>query len=170
MYQTMSMLLKCRGWRPLPRGRALEKQGGFSLIEVAISIALLAFCLMTLAALLPVGVNTARAASEEMLASNIAASVLADLRAAPLGQASAQYGLMPDQTSPWSSEPLFVTEHGELVPQTDARARYRMMVSIFPPTEDGQAAAIVGVRVSWPTEAAPGTALGAVEFVTGLYR
>lgn len=57
--------------------------GGFSLVEVALALAVAAFCLITLMALLPVGIRSYRGASVQSVMVNMATMVERDLEATP---------------------------------------------------------------------------------------
>jgi hypothetical protein len=55
----------------------------FSLTEVTLALGVAAFCLLAVFGLIPVGVQTNRNATSQTAATNMAALVVADLRAAP---------------------------------------------------------------------------------------
>jgi type II secretory pathway pseudopilin PulG len=56
----------------------------FSLIEVVIALGIASFCLITVFALLPIGINTNQNAFEQTAAAGIASAIAADLRGSPV--------------------------------------------------------------------------------------
>jgi type II secretory pathway pseudopilin PulG len=69
----------------------------FSLVEVTLALGIAAFCLIAVFGLVPVAVQTNRNATSQTAATNIMASVIADLRAAPKppgGVKSVQYRII----------------------------------------------------------------------------
>jgi len=67
---------------------ATNMRAGFSLIEVVVALGVTTFCVMTLMALLAVGINSDKTTVQRSLAANIADAVMADLRATPLANQS----------------------------------------------------------------------------------
>jgi prepilin-type N-terminal cleavage/methylation domain-containing protein len=57
---------------------------GFSLIEVVIALGIASFCLITVFALLPIGINTNQNAFEQTAAAGIATAIAADLHGTPV--------------------------------------------------------------------------------------
>jgi prepilin-type N-terminal cleavage/methylation domain-containing protein len=75
------------------RGRKAAEPG-FSLIEMAIAIAIIAFTFIGLIGLMGLGVTNDHTSSEQTAANNIAASILADLRSTPVyATTSTRYGM-----------------------------------------------------------------------------
>ena len=72
--------------------RSIVSTAAFSLVELTLAIGIAAFCLIAVFGLMPVGVQTNRNATSQTAATNIIASVIADMRATP-GATSAQYGI-----------------------------------------------------------------------------
>lgn len=69
---------------------------GFSLVEVTLSVGLLAFAMVALMALLPNGLTSSLDASRQTAAASVATRIVADLRATAAGpppQVSAVYGV-----------------------------------------------------------------------------
>ncbi len=63
-------------------------RAGFSLVEVVIALGVTTFCVLTLMALLAVGINTDKTTVQRSLAANIADAAMADLRVTPLSNQS----------------------------------------------------------------------------------
>src|SRR5213076_2760188 len=69
-----------------------SRTGAFSLIEVTLALGIGAFCLIAVFGLVPVGLQTNRNATSQTAATNIIASVIADMRATT-SSTSPQYGI-----------------------------------------------------------------------------
>ncbi len=67
-----------------------RRVAAFSLVEVTLAIGIAAFCLIAVFGLVPIAVQTNRNATSQTAATNIIASVIADMRATQ-GTTSAQY-------------------------------------------------------------------------------
>jgi uncharacterized protein (TIGR02598 family) len=61
----------------------------FSLVEVTLALAVISFCLLTLVALLPMGLSSTRDSVNKTNAADIASQIAADLRDTPLATNSA---------------------------------------------------------------------------------
>ncbi len=66
----------------------LTAAAAFSLVEVALALGVAGFCLVSVVALLPVGVSSSQSAVDQTAGSEILTHVLADLRATPTAVAS----------------------------------------------------------------------------------
>jgi len=64
----------------------------FSLVELTFALGVAAFCLIAVFGLMPVGIQTNRNATSQSAATNIIASVIADMRATT-SSISPQYGI-----------------------------------------------------------------------------
>jgi len=69
--------------------RSFVPRAGFSLIEVTIALGIAAFCLITVFALLPLGINTNQNAFEQTSAAGIASAIAADLHGTPVASSPA---------------------------------------------------------------------------------
>jgi len=77
--------------------RSICVTSAFSLVEVTLALGIAAFCLIAVIGLMPVSVQTNRNATSQTAATNIMASVIADLRATPKppgGTKSVQYRIV----------------------------------------------------------------------------
>jgi type II secretory pathway pseudopilin PulG len=134
----------------------------FSLIELTLAIGIAAFCLLAVMGLIPIAVQTNRNATSQTAATNIVASVIADMRATTAAT-SPQYGItfgtaktlyfdgvgqascdlagsqQPDCVSAWSP-PI--------------QTRYRLTVA-FPTSPSGLSYA--DVKATWPAPVNPAT-------------
>jgi type II secretory pathway pseudopilin PulG len=63
--------------------RRLRPASAFSLVELTLALGVAAFCLIAVFGLIPVGVQTNRNSTSQTAATNIMASIVADLRGTP---------------------------------------------------------------------------------------
>jgi uncharacterized protein (TIGR02598 family) len=128
----------------------------FTLVEVTIALGIAAFCLISLLALLPPGMNSSKNATEETAAMNGIAGIVADLRSMP---ASAT-------TSPLHGLPLtsgtfyFNDSWRKLTTASDAQYRLTTLTSV--PAANAMAPVRATLQVSWPASVAPANAAGSV--------
>src|SRR5438477_5279045 len=82
--------------RPLLASFPVKKKShsAFSLVEVTLALGVAAFCLVTVAGLLSVGLQTNQRSTSQTAATSILSNVIADLRATPKASTtSTQYGI-----------------------------------------------------------------------------
>jgi uncharacterized protein (TIGR02598 family) len=120
----------------------------FSLVELTLAIGIAAFCLIAVFGLMPVGVQTNRNATSQTAATNIIASVIADMRATT-SSTSPQYGVTFG-----TPRTLYFDGAGQFTTVLDANSRYRMSIT-FPSSPTGLSYA--DIRVTWPAPADPAT-------------
>jgi type II secretory pathway pseudopilin PulG len=139
----------------------------FSLVEVTLALGIAAFCLIAVFGLMPVGVQTNRNATSQTAATNIIASVIADMRATT-SSTSRQYGITFG-----SAKTLYFDGAGECsIDVTGSTAvdgsswspplqtRYRLNIT-FPLSPTGLSYA--DVKLTWPAAATLANASGSVE-------
>lgn len=162
---------------PLKNSRA-----GFSLVETVLALGVAAFCLATIFALLPIGMNSNKTSSEQTVATNMLTSISADLRTTtnPANSASAQlspiFGISvpPSVTSSPATvqapSPIYISADGTkaTTPATIATARYQLNVWTTPGL--GKRATLVRLLLTWPANASVANAAGSVETVIALDR
>lgn len=127
---------------------------GFSLVEVVLALGVVAFCLLALFGLLPLGIQTNQSATSQAAAAAVLSSVVTDLRATPrASQTSPQYDVTFGTT-----KVLYVDDQGRAVTPTDSNApRYRVTVT-FPARPGGAfAPTFVSLKVTWPALVDPAT-------------
>jgi len=147
----------------------MKKQSkcAFSLVEVTLALGIAAFCLIAIFGLMPVGVQTNRNATSQTAASNIIASVIADMRATA-SSTSRQYGITFG-----IAKTLYFDGAGECSIDVNGstavdgsswspplQTRYRLNIT-FPLSLTGLSYA--DVKLMWPAAAAPANASGSVE-------
>jgi uncharacterized protein (TIGR02598 family) len=133
----------------------------FSLVELTLAIGIAAFCLIAAFGLMPIGVQTNRNATSQTAATNIIASVIADMRATT-SSTSPQYGITFG-----TAKTLYFDGAGQFTTSLGANSRYRVSVT-FPSSPSGMSFA--DVNVSWPAAAAPANASGSVEMFAAFDR
>jgi len=74
-------------YRPQP-SRVVRHTNAFTLVEIAIAMAVAAFCIIVLAGLLPVGLRTATESRRETRSFYLAQQIVSDLRASPFTSAT----------------------------------------------------------------------------------
>ena len=134
----------------------------FSLVEVTLALGIASFCLITVFALLPIGVLTNRNATSQTRATNIMAAVMADLQATPkANNTSSQFAITfgTAKTLYFDSEgkascDLAGSQKADCVSAWSPaiQTRYRLTVT-FPTSPAGLSYA--DLRVTWPAPADP---------------
>jgi uncharacterized protein (TIGR02598 family) len=144
---------------------------GFSLVEVTIALAVLSFCLLTLLALLPIGLNSTTDSLQKTSAAGIASQIAADVRDTTMANStttipvSPRYGLALDSTTGNPSTNSFYlddtgnpTGAGNAAITTGAVYKATVVVSSprIPPTGSGyfqNQPTSVRIIVTWPAQA-----------------
>ena len=151
----------------------LRRVHAFSLVEVTLALGVAAFCLLAVFGLMPIGVQTNRNATSQTRATNILASVIADLRSTPLttppggATTSLQYQIpIPANPVPVGSTtsvpPLFFAEDGTFSTSIQAQSRYQVNITFLPtsPNPNGSNThlpTLADVKLTWPAAADPTT-------------
>ena len=155
---------------------------GFSLVEVALALGIAAFCLISIFALLPVGINSNQSSSEQTVAASLVRAIVTDLRATPTTSgASLVYGI-PSISAPPLTHTLFLKQDGSISGTVDTAAnpaltpRYRAYLEFkAPATATDKSAIAVRILITWPALAdravgVPTQYAGSYETLTSLYR
>lgn len=157
-----------------------DRGAAFSLVEVALALGIAVFALVAIIGLIPVGLNSNQASSEQTAAAGLAAAMVADLRAAPVAvppalKNSPRYQV-PLPPSGYATHSLFLKEDGSAAGGVDANAdpsqdpRYRASLFITAPTSATQkGATIVRILITWPAVADSQAAVPPVKF-SGSYE
>jgi Tfp pilus assembly protein PilV len=159
----------------------------FSLVEVALALGIAAIALVAIIGLIPVGLNSNQASSEQTAAAGLAAAIVADLQATPVevppvAKSSLRYAV-PLPVSGSAMHSFFLQEDGAQAGTMDANIdastdpRYRATLFITaPPAANQKTATLVRILITWPAVADPQAAAlpsrysGAYEVVTALNR
>jgi uncharacterized protein (TIGR02598 family) len=139
---------------------------GFSLVEVALALAILAFSMLTLLALLSEGVGSYRDAGAQSTMVNIATMVVRDLQATPPGtsaESSPEYGFTVPAAGGTASgttpQTVYVDVNGTATATTVGAAPtsssiYRISVYFTPPPTAGQrTATLARLLITFPAQA-----------------
>ena len=162
--------------------KTLTRNNAFTLVEVTLALGVALFCLITVFALLPTGVNSNKASLEQTAATSVLRAITADLRATPnplpyQAQTSAQFGIsIPaagEPPAPVPPLPIYIGENEQsgtsLASVTNPR--YLLSVWMTPPTAAGsRQATLARLLLTWPSAATTTNALGSVETVIALDR
>jgi uncharacterized protein (TIGR02598 family) len=135
----------------------------FSLVEVTLSLGIAAFCLLAVFGLMPVGVQTNRNATSQTGATNIMATVVADLRATPKDvTTSTQFAIsIPDPATPADPAPcsgsqtLYFNGEGQAATSIGTDSRYRLIVTFVRNSAGSTATTYARLKVTWPAAVDP---------------
>ena len=133
----------------------------FSLVEVTLALGVAAFCLIAVFGLMPAGVQTNRNATSQTAATNIIASVIADMRATT-SATSPQYGITFG-----TAKTLYFDGTGQFTTSLGANSRYRVSIT-FPSSLTGLSYA--DVKATWPAPAISANASGSSEIFAAFDR
>ena len=158
---------------PLTTARRRRRQA-FSLVEVTLALGVMAFCIVPVFGLLPVGINSNQTSLNQTRAASVAANLCADVRGTALTNTkSPRFGV---DVADAGSQTLYFTEAGDAVTTATAfNARYRVSVTVTPPPTAGTASAAQGatwlsVLVTWPAAATATNAAGKYQGTTAINR
>jgi uncharacterized protein (TIGR02598 family) len=152
--------------------RRLNSKSGFSLVEVALAMAIAVFCLVVMLALLPVGLTSRQASIGETAANGILNEVVSDLRATTpttpkADTKSQQFGIAIPASTGTTTTIYFSGLGASTGTILTSSAIYKLTVTFTANT--GAKTASVGIaKVTWP--AASDTPTGSVESFVALDR
>jgi uncharacterized protein (TIGR02598 family) len=142
---------------------SLRCSAAFSLVELTLALGIAAFCLIAVLGLVPVAALTNRNATSQTAATNIIASVIADMRATT-SSTSPQYNITFG-----TAKTLYFDGAGQFTTSLGANSRYRVRVT-FPSSPSGLSYA--DVKATWPAPVDPVTTTpsGTVEIFAAFDR
>jgi len=155
--------------------KKLATAAAFSLVELTLALGVAAFCLVAVFGLIPVGVQTNRNATSQTAATNIAALVVADLRATQTGSNTPLFCIASG-----SPKTLFFDSQGQCsadlagliscnctTGSVTLQTRYRANVTFA--LSPGNLT-YANVKVTWPAAADPATTTpsGSIEMFAAL--
>ena len=144
----------------------------FSLVEVTLALGIAAFCLIAVFGLVPVAALTNRNAASQTRATNIMASVIADLRATPNANPTSTQFVITFGTC----KRLYFNSEGQVVssgacdPSTTAPATSRYQVNVTWSDSGWSQLRYADVKVTWPAAAAAANASGSTEMFAAFDR
>lgn len=152
-------------------------RSGFSLVEVTLALGVAAVCLVTIFALLPVGLQTTQNANQQVASADIMGAVIADLRATPLTIPPGRAATSPKFAIPIPANPveatattiLFFGSEGQFSSSVNLDSRYQLAIAIVPNSAP-RAATLVNLKMTWPAAASPANASGSGEMFLALDR
>jgi len=144
----------------------------FSLVEVTLALGIAAFCLIAVFGLVPVAALTNRNAASQTRATNIMASVIADLRATPNANPTSTQFVITFGTC----KRLYFNSEGQVVnsgacdPATTAPATSRYQVNVTWSDSGWSQLRYADVKVTWPAAATVANASGSAEMFAAFDR
>ena len=133
---------------------------GFSLVEVALALAVAAFCLLTLIALLPVGLQSYQKASNESVMVNLATMVVRDLQAtatSATASPSLKFTIPAAGGGNSQVETFYADASGVPTGKVDQPATpnsiYRVNVAFYPPPANQKLATTARIQITSPAQA-----------------
>ncbi len=153
------------------------RKAAFSLVEVALALGVSSFCLTAVFGLLPVGLNSNLAASNQTDANGILTAVSADLRATPGTSATSQLFSIQIPANPLSHAPavqtLYFSDGRQFSTSIQPQSQYMLTVTFQPNQSNGtsaKAATLLTLQVSWPAAATLSNAAGSVRTFVAIDR
>jgi uncharacterized protein (TIGR02598 family) len=140
---------------------SLRSSAAFSLVEVTLALGIAALCLIAVLGLMPVAALTNRNATSQTAATNVIASVIADMRATA-SSTSPQYGITFG-----TPKTLYFDGAGQFTTSLDANSRYRVDVT-FPSSPSGLSYA--DIKATWPAAVTAANASGSAEMFAAFDR
>ena len=142
---------------------SLRSSAAFSLVEVTLALGIAALSLVAVLGLVPVAALTNRNATSQTAATNVIASVIADMRATT-SSTSPQYGITFG-----TAKTLYFDAAGQFAISLGANSRYRVSIT-FPSSPSGLSYA--DVKATWPAPVDPATTIpsGSVEIFAAFDR
>ena len=146
-----------------------QREKAFSMVEVTLALGIAAFSLVTIFALLPIGLNTNRNAGEQVASSKLLAGISADLRGTPSAATSSPlFGIAIPASTASSTTTLFFNSSGQHTSALANDSRYRAVITFSP--NSSSAASFATIRLTWPARADPANADGSLEGFVALAR
>jgi hypothetical protein len=128
------------------------------MVEVVLTLGVIVFALVTIVALVPVGIRSSTDSLQESQAIDILSAVVADRRATPLSTASSNFALPPltNATSATVTTNNFfgMTDADQSTGTTLSQAHYRIDYSFTLPASGTLTPAFGYFRASWPAASA----------------
>ncbi|MDR0534543.1 MAG: prepilin-type N-terminal cleavage/methylation domain-containing protein [Verrucomicrobiales bacterium] len=141
-----------------------RREHGFSLVEVVLAIGIMAFGLIVIIGLLPIGIKSNRDSTEESQAVNIMQAVIADRQGTDytLNSAVYQIPMISGSSANFPTSGTFgITDSGSTTALSTSGttiARYAVVYTLYSgsqaaaviPNNQSPVSAVMNIRVSWP--------------------
>jgi uncharacterized protein (TIGR02598 family) len=163
----------------------------FSLVEVALALGLVTYCLVAVSGLLSIGISSDQISNQQTVVSNLVKAVISDLHATSVNTGTSSFLTSPQfgfqipnagQVNAVSSpQTVYFTEGanvtGVMGSSYSTDARYRVSVAFIPPASSNtRAGTSLRILATWPALADPNPSVwpshyaGSFEIVTALDR
>jgi type II secretory pathway pseudopilin PulG len=153
------------------------RRQAFSLIEVTLAIGIAAISLVTIFALLPLGVQTNQRSIEQTASADILSVVAGDLHATPVtiprggATISPQFHIaIPAAGSTGTPATLFFSSAGQSADSLQPDSRYRLTVTFLSNGGATKTATFANLKVTWPASAVVENAQGSAEIFAAFDR
>jgi uncharacterized protein (TIGR02598 family) len=153
------------------------RRQAFSLIEVTLALGVAAISLVTIFALLPLGVQTNQRSIEQTASADILSAIAGDLRATPVtsprggATTSPQFHIaIPAAGSTGPPATLFFNSAGQSAGSFETDSRYRLTVTFLPNGGTTNTATFANLKVTWPASAVVENAPGSAEIFAAFDR
>jgi len=135
------------------KARVFQMPWGISLVETTIAIGVVAFALVALLALLPVGMKSIRASHNETIATHLLSGIVADVQTVPADQTeSPRYGI-PINASVSSTGRFYIDQNGEASQNQGDPGFVVDWRVIKPASSHVLAPSRVALQIAWPSMA-----------------
>lgn len=131
----------------------------FSLVEVTVALGVMAFAMLAIFGLLPIGLGSNATALQQTAAVNLATGIIADLRQTPSTADIAASGGALTAKSPryavdltQATSTLYLDESGVLQ-SAATNARYKVTIALNPPPSGKHFATSGNITIGWPAGA-----------------
>jgi uncharacterized protein (TIGR02598 family) len=160
--------------------RVQRPAAAFTLVEVAMAMGVVSFCLVVLFGLLSAGLDSNRSAIEQQGANQLLSAVVSDLYATPAavprdgpgpGATSLQFGIIIPQNIGTSTNTYYFSNNFQ-TNASAAQSLYALTVATVVPSSGSgvKTATFMDLKVTWPAAAKATSAPGRVETFVGLNR
>ncbi len=131
----------------------------FSLVEVTLALGVMAFAMLAIFGLLPIGLNSNATALQQTAAVNLATGLIADLRQTPSAADIAASGGTLTAKSPryavdlsQATSTIYLDESGVLQ-SAATNARYKVTIALNSPPSGKRFATSGNITIGWPAGA-----------------
>jgi uncharacterized protein (TIGR02598 family) len=160
---------------------SLGTKVAFSLVEVVIAIAVFSFCLLTLLALVPVGLTDNKSSRDRMIVSDLCSSLESDMKAtATTNFASPINGITfptPSATATSTATTtlydIYTSSSTTTFSMTKGPAsqyRFTIVLTSYPTNSYPFIPVLANVHVTWPASASPTVATGSTTAAVAINR